>query len=153
MSLALHQLLFLCLLIGQNIQNTVKSSSVRETNKSNEAIFRKAQELNDDKNQSKICKRPVCTDDFEEKVLVSPLPGYRVAKNDENRPKSVSVSDYRKLSLLYAMINVAGDADINLRCQSELEMIQHGVNTKEIWAVKGKSFGHEPLIILNQWID
>lgn len=141
MSLVLHQLLFFCLLIGQNIQNTVKSSSVRETNQnqSNEAIFRTRtiSVTNDDKNQSNICKRPICTDKFEDEILVNPLPGFRVRK-DENRSKSVSMSDYRKLSLLYAMLHVVGDADINLRCQKQLEMVQHGVNTKEIWAVKGK---------------
>lgn len=143
MPLLLHRLLFLCLLIGQNIQNTVKSSSVSETNKnqSNEVIFGTSSipMSKDDKNQSKICKRPICSDDFEEKSLTNPVPGFHV-KKDEDRPKSVSISDYRKLSILYAMINVMEEADVNLQCQKELEMIQHGVNTKDIWAVKGKDF-------------
>ncbi|XP_063698043.1 nose resistant to fluoxetine protein 6-like [Culicoides brevitarsis] len=127
MSLLLQKVLFFCLLIGQNIQNTVKSSSVTsERNKSNEAFYQRL-------NQSqRICKRPTCFEDTDD-IIVSPLP--RI-KNDENRAKSISLSDYRKLSVLYALINVAGDSDVNEQCHNELEMIQHGVNTKEIWAVK-----------------
>lgn len=143
MSLILQKFLFLCLLIGQNIQKTVKSSSVSEIkkNQSNEEIFRsKSISIsNDDKNQSKICKRPICSDYFDDKSLINPLPEIHV-KRDEDRPKSISISDYRKMSVLYSMISIMDNADVNLQCQKELEMIQHGVNTKKIWAVKGKYF-------------
>lgn len=49
-----------------------------------------------------------------------------------------TVEEYKSLSIIYALADLASDDIVNQQCFNELAVLQHGVNDKQIWAVKGK---------------
>ena len=50
----------------------------------------------------------------------------------------VTVAEYKQLSLLYGLTVAVDQTEVNSVCEKELHILQHGINEKEIWAVKGK---------------
>lgn len=49
-----------------------------------------------------------------------------------------TVNEYKDLSIIYALADIVSDDMVNSQCFSELQELHHGINEKQIWAVKGR---------------
>lgn len=49
-----------------------------------------------------------------------------------------TVQEYKTLSIIYTLADLASDNIQSAQCFNELQDIQRGINEKEIWAAKGK---------------
>lgn len=98
-------------------------------NHSNEGIYNEKGLIKPIKNQSTMCTSNYCDATM---IAVNSLRDFDIME------PVVSIMEYKKLSFLYGLIDVLSHSQVNDLCQKELLMLQYGINSKEIWAVKGK---------------
>lgn len=95
-------------------------------------LFKTDESSSMDSYRQVIAKNETCSSGFCTSVIHTLIA-------EEKRLKS-TINEYRQLSMVYAIADLSSEDMVTQQCYNDLQLLQHGINDKETWAVKGKSF-------------
>lgn len=64
-------------------------------------------------------------------------PSFHAVIPEERRLK-LTINEYNQLSILYALADLSSEDVVSQQCYNDLQLLQHGINDKDTWAVKGE---------------